>query len=116
MGVLAWLMLIITSLNAATLDAGAHTAVRGHGVAAPLDAHCHDASTQMHSCCDEDGHSCDSGMALHGCGCAAISASVLPSAPIDIPAALALTRICAKPIRSTAPTVDAAPPLRPPLA
>ena len=125
LGALAWLLLVINSLAAAPLGRMGgpqahplHAAVvtlsqRGHlaaPAAVPTSAGCADRS-----CCNDQAGCCD-GLTLHGCSCAAMCSASLPPEPLITLAPAGIGRTYALPPSISAPSLHAAPPLRPPLA
>jgi len=120
MVVLAWLMLVVNSLAAAPLGMAAghasHTAlaVVAHAppVSPPAMPAVH-ASYDDRSCCNGQAGCCD-GLTAHGCSCAVMcSASLPPESLMTLtPAGIGLTY--ALPPSLSAPSLHAAPPLRPP--
>jgi len=121
MSVLAWLMLVVTSLAAAPRCAEHHHGSASHAMATTAVAYAQNAhaaavrgsAKAAHSCCDGDGDCCG-GPSNTACGCAAMNASVLPSAVATVAAVLPMAMAYASPARVRAPTTDLAPPLRPP--
>jgi hypothetical protein len=116
MGVLAWLMLVATSLTAAPLGMEGHTAHSTHAVIAAVGEHCHhgmhDAGSSG-SCCD-DHAGCCGGQAGLGCHCASMCSSALPTCSTTITGSSVLGAIYGAPARISAPSPATAPPLRPP--
>lgn len=116
MGVLAWLMLVTSSLAAAPLGMEGHSAHSRHAVVATVGEPCHydaTAKASQSSCLDHDG--CCGDLAGHSCDCAAMCSSVLPSTPSAITGSAAITVVYGAPSRASAPSPDTAPPLRPPM-
>ena len=124
LGALAWLLLVINSLAAAPLGMAAGSA--SHNAPAPaavahaaivatpamLAAH---ARCDDDSCCDKQAGCCD-GLAAHGCSCAAMCSASLPPESLITLAPAAIGRSYALPPSLSAPSLHAAPPLRPPVA
>ncbi|MEO5829459.1 MAG: hypothetical protein ABIQ36_02720 [Rhodanobacter sp.] len=116
MGVLAWLMLVTTSLAAAPLGMGGHAAHSRHAAVAAVGEPClHGATakTAQSSCLDVG---CCGDLAGHSCSCATMCSSVLPSAPAIIIGSTAISVAYGLPSSANAPSPDTAPPMRPPLA
>lgn len=113
MSVLAWLMLVVTSLAAAPLEAPCAHPHAVHATAAAVGEPSHHGMEHRasHDCCQDHAGCCG---ANHACGCAGMCASVLLPVPAGVTAATALAAIYALPLRVHAPSVDSAPPLRPP--
>lgn len=122
MSVVAWLMLVATSLAASPRcaeepghapHAAIATAVAGHGHATKA-AIARASVKASNDCCDGDGDGdCCGSHAGPACGCAAMGASVLPSALTAV-AALPAAMAYALPVHVSAPNTDLTPPLRPP--
>ena len=116
MGALAWLMLVINSLAAAPMGmmGSPHSHVV-HTTIAAVSEHCHHhvAVKGSRSCCDDQAGCCD-GITGHGCNCAAMCSTTLPPAAAVIMASVATTARYAMPLPSSAPSLNTAPPLRPP--
>ncbi len=120
LGVLAWLLLVINSLAAAPpgMAAGhvSHPARVAAAHAAPvsmpamLAAH---ASCDDDSCCNKHAGCCD-GVTAHGCSCAAMCSASLPPGSLIAMAPAGLGHIYALLPSLSAPSLHAAPPLRPP--
>ena len=116
MAVLGWLMFVMQFAAAASfgMSPGPHSRIMQASTAATvvLGAHCHhEASTPTHdSCCNPATGCC--GGALGQCACA-VCATVLPPAVLNL-ALVTLTATYAILPRITAPSLAAAPPLRPP--
>ena len=116
MGVLAWLMLVINSLAAAPM--GMTGVPHSHAMHAPVAAaseHCHrhTAVKGSRSCCD-DQVGCCGGMTGHTCNCAAMCSTTLPPAATVVLTSAAIPVRYAMPLPSSAPSLNTAPPLRPP--
>jgi hypothetical protein len=116
MGVLAWLMLVINSLAAAPMDMTgvAHSHAMHVTVAAVSEhGHHHVAVHGSRSCCDNhDGG--QSGLMDYTCHCAAMcSTTLLPSATVVL-TSVAITGSYTMPLARSAPSLNTAPPLRPP--
>ena len=123
LGALAWLLLVINSLAAAPLGmaagsashnappaAVAHAAIIATPTMLAAHARCDDGS-----CCDRQAGCCD-GLAAHGCSCAAMCSASLPPESLITLAPAAIGRSYALPPSLSAPSLHAAPPLRPPVA
>ena len=122
LGVLAWLLLVVNSLAAAplgmmnglhahTLHAAVATVSQRVPVAAPAMAA--SASCAGHSCCNDQAGCCD-GLTAHGCSCAAMCSSSLPPESLMALAPATIRTTYAIPPALSAPSLHAAPPLRPP--
>ena len=125
LGALAWLLLAINSLAAAPLGRmGGPQAHPLHAAVVTLSQRGHLAATATagapagcadRSCCNDQAGCCD-GLTLHGCSCAAMcSASLPPESPTPL-AATTTGNTYALPPSISAPSLHAAPPLRPPVA
>jgi hypothetical protein len=116
MGVLAWLMLVTSSLAAAPLGMEGHTVHSRHAVVAALGEPsyhgAHSAIARL-SCCD-DSAGCCAGQAGNSCNCATACNNALPSAFAAVLGSSALGVAYGAPSRITAPSPYTAPPLRPP--
>ena len=110
MGALAWLMLVINSLAAAPMGMveGAHSPAM-HATAATIGEHSHPRG----SCCDDQGSACGD-MAGFTCHCVAACSTALPTAGMAVLTPLATTVRYAVLLPRSAPSLDNAPPLRPP--
>jgi hypothetical protein len=116
MGVLAWLMLVINSLAAAPMSmAGVPHSHPMHATVAAVSEHCHHhvAVEGSRSRCDDEA-ACCGGMTGHGCHCVAMYSTTLPPEPVVVLASAAITVGYAMPLPSSAPSLNTAPPLRPP--
>lgn len=117
LGLLAWLMLVITSLAAAPLGmASTHTHAM-HAATAAVGEPMHHGSNHVpsHDCCAAHIHCCGT-PAGHVCGCVGMCASALPPTPAGpVPGAL-MAVVHPWPLRVHAPSAPTAPPLRPPSA
>ena len=116
MSVLAWLMLVINSLAAAPM--GMTEVPHSHPMHATVAAaseHCHHdiAAKAARSCCDDQAGCCG-GMTGHSCNCAAMCSTTLPPAAAVVLTSVAITASYAMPLPSSAPSLNTAPPLRPP--
>jgi hypothetical protein len=116
MGVFAWLMLVTTSLAAAPLGMGGHSAHVTHAAVAAVGQPCHHGATAKtsQSSCLDDG--CCGDLAGHSCNCATMCSSMLPAAPAIITGSTAISVAYGLPSSANAPSPDKAPPMRPPLA
>jgi hypothetical protein len=115
MGILAWLMLVTSSLIAAPLGMDGHAAHSIHAVVAAVGEHCHDgASTVISTSCGDDHAGCCGSQPGASCNCAAMCSSVLPSASATIAGSTLVAVAYGLPSRISAPSPDTAPPLRPP--
>jgi hypothetical protein len=116
MGALAWLMLVITSLAAAPLDMGRAHAHAMDGLTAAVGEPLHhqgQSQAPSHDCCAQhDG--CCGHQAGHACGCVGMCASAVPPTPASLIAAWTGRSLYDRAMRVHAPSVVAAPPLRPP--
>ncbi|UJJ58300.1 MULTISPECIES: hypothetical protein [Rhodanobacter] len=116
MGMLAWLMLVINSLAAAPMGmtGGPHSHPM-HATVAAVSEHCHHhvAVKASRSCCDDQAGCCG-GMTGHTCNCAAMCSTTLPPGPAVALISTAITARYALPLPSSAPSLNTAPPLRPP--
>ena len=115
MGVLAWLMLVINSLAGAPMGmaegAYAHSM---HATATATNEHNHHRAAPDHeSCGDDQGHACG-GMTGMTCHCVAMCSTALPMAEVAVLAPIATTVSYATLLPDNAPSLDTAPPLRPP--
>jgi hypothetical protein len=116
MGVLAWLMLVINSLAAAPMGmTGAPHSHAMHATVAAASEHCHHhaAVKASRSSCDDQAGCCG-GMAGHACTCAAMCSTAVPPAAAVVLTSATITVGYAMPLPSSAPSLNAAPPLRPP--
>lgn len=117
MGVLAWLMLVINSLAAAPMGmTGVPHSHPMHTTVAAVSEHCHHhaaANKAARSCCDDQAGCCG-GMTGHNCNCAAMCGTTLPPEPAVVLVSAAVTARYAMPLPSSAPSLNTAPPLRPP--
>ena len=117
MGVLAWLMLVINSLAAAPMGmTGMPHSHPMHTTVAAASEHCHHhvaANKAARSCCDDQAGCCG-GMTGHTCNCAAMCSTTLPPEPAVALVSAAITARYAMPLPSSAPSLNTAPPLRPP--
>ncbi|MGN2251881.1 hypothetical protein ACFWZ4_00700 [Frateuria sp. GZRe12] len=117
LGLLAWLMLVLSSLGTASLGiAHAHAAPASHA-GAMAAAPTHPGMAHMLSqddCHHAHDHCCGDALG-HACGCAGLCASAVPPMP-GVITALPATLAYAPPLRVRAPSTPWAPPLRPPLA
>lgn len=116
MGVLAWLMLVINSLAAAPMGmTGVPHSHAMHATVAAVSEHCHHhvAVKGSRSCCDDQAGCCG-GMMGHTCNCAAMCSTTLPPEPAVALISTAITARYALPLPSSAPSLNTAPPLRPP--
>jgi hypothetical protein len=114
MGLLAWLMLV-TNVGAAPMGMpGMPHAQLFHATVAAVSGHCHhqaDATTPRTGDDDQDGCGGTTG---HACHCGVMCSSTLvPTSATDLVSAVATIRY-AMPLPRSAPSVDNAPPLRPP--
>lgn len=120
MGVLAWLMLVVNSLAAASPPMTGVAQGQGHAMAAPMaavGAHADrlgSMATAVSISADQAG-CCGELASDHG-ACAAICTTALAPATATALTPLALTATYAMPRRISPPSRVAAPPLRPPLA
>ncbi|UGB47310.1 hypothetical protein LQ772_08520 [Frateuria edaphi] len=118
LGLLAWLMLVLSSLTGAPFGmVQAHVATGSHAramVAQPT----HPGVAHLLSQDDcHHAHDRFCGGALgHACGCAGLCASAVPAMPASAMTALPATRAYAPPLQVRAPSTPRVPPLRPPLA
>lgn len=117
MAVLGWLMFVVQFAAAASfgMSPGPHAGtVHASTVATVVPgAHCHHgASAPTHDPCCNPATGCCSG-ALGQCACAAMCATVLPPAVLNL-ALASLTATYGISPRVTAPSLAVAPPLRPP--
>ncbi|WEN15766.1 hypothetical protein PY254_03580 [Rhodanobacter sp. AS-Z3] len=116
MGVLAWLMLVTTSLAAAPREMGGHSAHVTHVTVAAVGHTCHHGATAKSSpsSCLDDG--CCGDLAGHSCHCATMCSSVLPAAPAVIASPTTVALVYGQPSSVSTPSPDTGPPMRPPLA
>lgn len=118
MGLLAWAMLVTHALAAAPMGmAGVpHSHAAPATIAAASGHDHHPATTEAsRSCCDDQGVRCD-GMTGHVCHCDAMCSTTLAPAMVVLDAPAAITVRYAMPLPGRAPSLDDAPPLRPPAA
>ena len=116
MGVFAWLMLVINSLAAAPMGmTGIPHSHPMHATIAVASEHCHHDATikASRSCCDNQAGCCN-GMTGHACHCAVMCSTTLPPATAVVPASVAMTASYAISLPGSAPSLNTAPPLRPP--
>jgi hypothetical protein len=117
MGVLAWLMLVINSLAAAPMGmTGVPHSHAMHATVAAASEHGHHhvaVNKASRFCCDnQDG--CCGGMTGHTCSCAAMcGTTLLPGAAVVL-TPTAIIASYAMPLPGSAPSLNTAPPLRPP--
>ena len=118
MGVLAWLMLVVTSVTAAPMGMQAQDAqpMQAATSITGTSAHCHDDGPANDSVVSVHHHAdcCGSHVAA-GCQCPAMCVSVVPTT-LTMIAAVRLSTRYRMPPRIVAPAPTSAPPLRPPLA
>src|SRR5487761_2384883 len=96
-------------LHAAAAASGEHAHLTAPAAAA-APAGCADRS-----CCNDQAGCCD-GLALHGCSCAAMCSASLPPESLITLTTAGVGRTYALPPSLSAPSLHAAPPLRPPVA
>ena len=114
MGVLAWLMLVTTSLAAAPMGMQAHDAPPIHAATSVAGDRCHHDGLAMDSAASTHHLAgCCGSQAMPGCHCAAMCASAVP-ATLTMIAAAPVSISYDMPPRIMAPSPDTAPPLRPP--
>jgi hypothetical protein len=115
-GVLAWLMLVVNSLAAAPMGMAGmpHSHVMQATVAAAGEHGHHDVAVQASRSCCDDQDGCCGGMTGHTCNCAAMCSTTLPPVAAGVLASVAITASYAMPLPSSAPSLNTAPPLRPP--
>lgn len=116
MAVLAWLMLVVNSLAAAPM--GMTGVPHSHAMQTTMTAvseHRHHRAAAMGatSCCDDHAGCCD-GMAGQACHCAAMCSTTLLPGPAVVVASTEAASVYAVPLPLRAPSLDTAPPLRPP--
>ncbi len=118
MGMLAWLMLVINSLAAAPMGMmGAPHSHAMYAAVAATTAHCHHdmaVKQSRHSCGDQA--ACHGGMTEGTCHCAAMCSTTLPPATAVVLASTVTSNRYAMPLPGGAPSLNTAPPLRPPAA
>ncbi|MCX7514254.1 hypothetical protein [Frateuria sp. STR12] len=114
-GLLAWLMLVVTSLAAAPLGMGSAYAHSVHEATAAVGEPLHHGLSHVpsHDCCEQHDGCCGHATA-HVCGCVGMCASALAPMPASLLTASAVSAGYGHPTRIHAPTLPAAPPLRPP--
>lgn len=115
MSALAWLMLVVNSLNAAPIgSAGQLHSLPMQSAVAEANEDClsHVAVKGSESCCDVHAGCCG-GMTTHACHCAAMCSTVPPATAVAL-VSVATSRSCALLLVSSAPSLNIAPPLRPP--
>ncbi|MEO7198667.1 MAG: hypothetical protein ABIY56_00445 [Dokdonella sp.] len=118
MGVLAWLMLVVTSVAAAPMGMQAQDAqpIQATTSITGTNAHCHDGGPASDSAAHlHHQPDCCGSQAMPGCHCAAMCASAVPTT-LTMIAAVRLSTSYRMPPRIVAPAPNSAPPLRPPLA
>lgn len=115
MGILAWLMLVVTSAIAAPMEMPSQSAQPAEAAASMTGAHCHDGGPTSDSAMGvyHQADCCGSPVAL-GCQCPTMCISVVPT-PLAMIAAVQLSTSYRMPPRIVAPAPNSAPPLRPPL-
>jgi hypothetical protein len=116
MGVLAWLMLVVNSLAAAPMGmTGIPPFHPAHATVAVASEHCHHqaAVAGPRSCCDDQAGCCGDMMG-HACNCSAMCSTTLPSAAAVVLTSSTITVRYAMPLPLGAPSLNTAPPLRPP--
>ncbi|HZX70221.1 MAG TPA: hypothetical protein VFE77_05315 [Rhodanobacter sp.] len=116
MGVLAWLMLVVNSLAAAPMGMVGmpHShAMHATVAAASEPAHHPVAAEASRSCCDDQAGCCG-GMTGYTCHCAAMCSTTLPPAAAVVLVSSSITARYAMPLPRSAPSLNTAPPLRPP--
>ncbi|WP_449423267.1 hypothetical protein [Rhodanobacter lindaniclasticus] len=118
MGLLAWAMLVVNALAAAPMGmtGGPHLHATQAAIAAAGEhGHHHAAVKASQSGCGDQAGCCD-GMDGHTCQCAAMCSTTMPPAMVVVPTAIAMTTSYATPLPGSAPSLNTAPPLRPPAA
>lgn len=113
---MAWLMLVITSLAAAPLGMGSAPAHAMHAATAAVGEPLHHAASghaPSHDCCEQHADCCGNPTG-HVCGCVGMCASALPPTPASVVVASWIATAYAPPLRLHAPSAPTAPPLRPP--
>lgn len=117
MGVLAWLMLVINALAAAPMGmtGGSHSHPMHASVAAASEHGHHQMviNKASGSCC-EDQAGCSGGVAGHACSCTAMCGTTLLPAVAAVLIPTAITAGYAMPLPGSTPSLNTAPPLRPP--
>ncbi|UGB39533.1 hypothetical protein [Frateuria soli] len=119
LGLMGWLMLVISSLAAAPAGMGqiheppmqAATAMAdGSSQGLAHDDHAHASS---HDCCDQHGDDPGS-VSGQACGCVGMCASAVPPMAPGVLMASWVSGGYAQPLRLRAPSAPVSPPLRPP--
>jgi hypothetical protein len=114
MALLAWLMVVVTSLTAAPLGAVRHPAHAARTTVVTADECCHhDTHAKTAQSCTDHVGGCG-GSGGHACGCAAMGASMLPSVVASIATAMIVALRYGTPDPGRALASMTAPPLRPP--
>lgn len=121
MSVLAWLMLVVNTLSATPLGMldGAHLqAMPGMQMSvASVDGHDHHGVSVASSCdpsVTSQHHDGCGGRTVHHCSCDAMCGNVLTPTPLRVVPTVAMRSAYGRPLRIHAPSLDTAPPLRPP--
>ena len=115
MGVLAWLMLVATSLAAAPMGMQGQDAPSIHAATSIPAEHCHHGELANNSAVGVHHQpDCCGSPAVLGCHCPAMCASAVP-ATLTMITTVPLSPSYSALLRITAPSPNAAPPQRPPL-
>lgn len=115
LGLVAWWMLVFSSLVAAPLGVESAHAHCMHGATAAVGEPTHHGLTHTasHDCCAQH-DDCRGNASGHACGCVGMCASALPPEPGGMLMTAWVTAAYAGPTRLHAPSAPATPPLRPP--
>ena len=115
MGVLAWLMLVVTSVAASPMGMHAQDAQPMQMATSIAGSHCHDGEPASDSAAHlHQQPDCCGSQAMPGCHCAAMCAGAVPTT-LTMIAAMRLSTSYHRSPRIVALSPNSAPPLRPPL-
>jgi len=115
LAVLAWLMLISSSLAAAPMAMGMHGGA-AHAMAATSVVLHHDSALSSHPAANMPDHACCGDRMAQGCHCHSVCGSVLHSVAVVVPVPVLFVVVYGSPYTVRAPSPNTAVPLRPPLA
>jgi len=115
LALLAWLMLISTSLAAAPMGMAMHGSA-AHAMAATGAAPHHGAAVSNHPAANMADRACCGDQMASGCHCHSVCGSVLHSVTVVVPTAMPFAVVYGPPSSVRAPSPNTAVPLRPPLA
>ncbi|OOG58234.1 hypothetical protein B0E47_05045 [Rhodanobacter sp. B05] len=112
---LAWLMLVSSSLAAAPMAMGMHGSAAHAMVATGVILH-HGSARSNHPAASMSDHACCGDRMAQGCHCHSVCGSVLHSVTVVVPAPVLFVVVYGSPSTVRAPSPNTAAPLRPPLA